>query len=217
MESQVRIALILSDLGRVDRLEAKFAAAAENFQQAFDGLQRMATRGNLDAWPVINARHLQKLQEDAEDCRKATPALGELTALRTHPPGEAIPLLLARARLELARGHETGFREAVCSLQQLEPTRPDDLYAQARGLGQCLTYLDDKSGANEVEAKSQKLRDRSIERILAVLNRAAALGFHDRARLEVDPAFASIREHQGYSELLARLKSSGPHQSGPGG
>jgi hypothetical protein len=137
-------------------------------------------------------------------------ALGELAALRARPAGEAVRLLLTRARLSAARRNGPGFIEAVGALRDLEPSGAEDLYAQARALGLCLGYLDDGASLGPPPKDRQLLRQSCAERALAALNRAAGFGFHDVPRIESDDALTPIRQHTGYSELISRLKGEPP-------
>jgi tetratricopeptide (TPR) repeat protein len=218
LESQVRLALVRRDLAEIARDESNFAAAADYFRRSLDGLLRLQSRGVLGAWSVIDSRLFRTLREEAEACRDAPLALGDLGALRARPAGEAIRLLVIRARLSAARGRVPQLIEAVAALRDLEPGRAEDLYAQARGLGLCLGYLDAAGGrgAGPLPEDRQLLRQSCLERSLAALDRAARLGFQDLSRIEADDALAPVRRHPGYPGLISRLKGQSPlaHQAG---
>ena len=215
VESQARLVLVLDDLGRIARDESRFDAASASFQRAVDVLHGLLSRGKLEAWLGLDSRYLQYLREEFEQCRDAPIALGALGAIRLRPTGEAIRLLKTRARLMAASGRWPEFLEAVVVLRDLEPKLSDDLYALARGLALCLVYLDDDASPGPPLKDRQLLRQSCVERSLAALNHAVAVGFHDISLLESDDALAPIRRHPAYAELIARLK--GDSQPRPGG
>jgi len=143
-----------------------------------------------------------------------------LGAIRPRPAGEAIRLLRTRARLLAARVRWPEFVATVVALRDLEPKLAEDLHAQARGLGLCLACLDDDARPGPSPKDRELLRQSCVERSLAALNHAAALGFHDLPRIEADDTLAPIRQHPGYPELVARLKgepSPPPCQAGRDG
>jgi hypothetical protein len=218
LESLVRLALVRRDLAEIARDESNFAAAAGYFRRSLEGLLRLQSRGVLGAWSVIDSRLFATLREEAEACRDAPLALGDLGALRARPAGEAIRLLSIRARLSAARGRVPEVVEAVAALRDLEPGGAEDLYAQARGLGLCLGYLDAAGGrgAGPPPEDRRILRQSCLERSLAALDRAARLGFRDLSRIEADDALAPVRRHPGYPGLISRLKGQSPlaHQAG---
>jgi tetratricopeptide (TPR) repeat protein len=104
LESQIRLALVRRDLAEIARDESNFAVAADYFRRSLDGLLRLQSRGVLGGWSVIDSRLFATLREEAEACRDAPLALGDLGALRARPAGEAIRLLSIRVRLSAARG-----------------------------------------------------------------------------------------------------------------
>jgi len=219
VESQARLVYVLTDLGRIARDKSNFAGATESFQRAGEILRGLMSRGKLEAWPGLDSRYLEYLREEVEGCRDAPLALCALGAIRPRPAGEAIQLLKTRARLLAARGRWPEFVATVVALRDLEPNLAEDLYAQARGLGLCLAYLDDALPVLPPKDR-ELLRQSCVERSLAALNHAAALGFHDLPRIEADETFAQIRKHPGYPELVARLKGASsppPRQAGQAG
>ena len=218
VESQARLVFVLTDLGRIARDESKFGAASDSFQRAGNVLRGLMSRGKLEASLGFDARYLENLHEEHVECRDAPLALGALGALRARPAGEAIRLLKTRARLMAAKGRWPDLLEAVVALRDLEPKLADDLCAQARGLGLCLSYLDDGAILGLPPKHWQPLRQSCVERSLAALNHAAAVGFHDISLIENDDALASIRQHPGYPEMIARIKrDSPPRQGAPDG
>jgi tetratricopeptide (TPR) repeat protein len=227
LESQLRLALVWRDLAVIARDESRFAAAADYFRRSLDELLRLQDQGKLAGSRFSGSRLLRTLleeagtlREEAEACRDAPLALGDLAALRARPAGEAIRLLSIRARLSAARGRVPEVVEAVAALRDLEPGRAEDLYAQARGLGLCLGYLDAAGGrgAGSPSKDRQLLRQSCLERSRAALDRAARLGLRDLSRIEADDALAPLRRHPGYPELISRLKGQSPpaRQAGQG-
>jgi len=220
VESQARLVFVLTDLGRIARDESKFAAASESFQGAGEVLRGLMSRGKLEAWPGLDSRYLEYLRDEVDECREAPLALGPLGAIRPRPAAEAIRLLKTRARLLATRSRWPEFVAAVVTLRDLEPKRAEDLYAQARGLGLCLGCLDDDARPRPPARDRELLRQSCVERSLAALNHAAALGFHDLPRIEADETLAPIRQHPAYPELVARLKGEPPpppRRAGQGG
>ena len=217
VESQARLVTVLTDLGRLARDESKFAVAAEHYQRAVDLMLALLNRGKLENWPGLDRQLVVRLHEKIEECRDGPLAIGPLAAIRSRPPGEAVRLLKTRIHLLSARRRSAELVEAVQALRDLEPKQAEDLYAQARFLCLCLNYVEADSSSGLLANDWQRLRQSCIDRSLAALNRAAALGFQDLRRIESDTTLDPIRRHPGYLGLIARLKGEPPHRSGSGG
>jgi tetratricopeptide (TPR) repeat protein len=213
VESQARLVWVLQDLGRIARDESDFGTAALNFERAGDVLLGLISRGKHENWPGLDARLLQNLREQAEECRDATLALAGVGVIRSREAGEAIRLLKTRARLSASRRSWPEFGESVVALLEVEPKLGKDLYAQARALGLCLISID--AAGSEIPLKErQALLNRCIARGLAALDQAASSGHFDISLVEQDEALTMIRHDPAYPELIARLKENALPPSG---
>lgn len=203
------------DLARLEREEQEFARAAAQFRSARDRLRRLRREGRLDGREELRVHLIHDLDLEIRDCESVSVALGDLGAVRSRPPGEAIRLLLVRARTRASQGQLAEVVAALEALCRLESEQAGDLFEQARCLAEAAGCLDDVRWPGIPAPDRHTLRTRCHDRALAVLARAVERGFDDLERLETDIALAGLRRTPAYRDLVLRLKTPPPSAPGP--
>jgi dienelactone hydrolase len=224
-DADVAAGLALEEAGRLTDAYRVYSSVTETLGELTDVSRARARVAALDADPRMAQARKEEQRVDREErdrSRQLSRALGELRADEL----PMLPMMLSSLRVDtLKRDAKTPGYKAESAQRTLEQIfvqtsfyvwrefEEKKDYARAALCLEIATAIHPDRPRVWYDLAGDRAALRDQRSALSALERAIETGFTDRARLEGDERFASIRQTDEFSRLVARLSFRPLHHS----